>query len=447
MSVTHGFYNSKNHDRRYDAIQISSIFDGIIRDGIYMSIGDRLIVRANSGMMITVGSGRAWFNHTWTLNDSLLPLTLPDAEILMKRIDAVVLEVNAEESVRENSIKIIKGIPGTNPARPAMINTSTVHQYPLAYIFVAPGTTAIRQADITNMVGSSTTPFVSGILQTVNLDELLGQWRDQLDRFIENEEKDFSDWKALQENQFLQWSAQRATEFETWATEKRNEYLAWIEEQEGDFDQWSLEQQTAFVDWAAARKSEYLAWIAAQEENFNQWNEKMIRLSEAFERDATKQYDKTVAILNGLAGRAEDTHRQFSQDIVDFYNDISASGTQRKEAFDAEITSYIAQLRQKGDGELADITAKMAAWYAINQEDFQEWFARIQNALDADQAGHLQLQIEDQTDVINHILDMLYNGVIMAPLVTDDGYELLDDNGTPMCMESPICRCGETVAV
>lgn len=55
MSVTYGFYNSRNHDRRYDAIQMSSIFDGIIRDGIYMSIGDHMIVKADAGMMVTVG--------------------------------------------------------------------------------------------------------------------------------------------------------------------------------------------------------------------------------------------------------------------------------------------------------------------------------------------------------------------------------------------------------
>ncbi len=38
MSVTFGFYNSVNGDRKYDAIQMSSIFDGIIRDGVFQHL-------------------------------------------------------------------------------------------------------------------------------------------------------------------------------------------------------------------------------------------------------------------------------------------------------------------------------------------------------------------------------------------------------------------------
>ena len=46
MSVTYGFYNSINGDRKYNALEMSSIFDGIIVDGVYMSIGvEREIVR------------------------------------------------------------------------------------------------------------------------------------------------------------------------------------------------------------------------------------------------------------------------------------------------------------------------------------------------------------------------------------------------------------------
>ena len=45
MSVTFGFYNSKEGDRRYDAIQMSSIFDGIIQDGILQHVGTAMVVK------------------------------------------------------------------------------------------------------------------------------------------------------------------------------------------------------------------------------------------------------------------------------------------------------------------------------------------------------------------------------------------------------------------
>ena len=52
MSVTYGFYNSINGDRKYNALEMSSIFDGIIVDGVYMSIGDALNVKSSGGMEI-----------------------------------------------------------------------------------------------------------------------------------------------------------------------------------------------------------------------------------------------------------------------------------------------------------------------------------------------------------------------------------------------------------
>ena len=130
MSITSGFFNSVNGDRKYDAMQMSSIFDGLIIDGIFASIGTAFVVKATTAQTVNVGIGKAWFNHTWTLNDAVLPLECPDSELLLNRIDAIVLEVNTTETVRENSIKIIRGTPATDPSRPTLIKEGTIYQYP-----------------------------------------------------------------------------------------------------------------------------------------------------------------------------------------------------------------------------------------------------------------------------------------------------------------------------
>lgn len=194
MSVTCGFFNSSSGDRKYDAEQMSNMFDGLIRDGVFATIGTALNVTASSGLVVNVGIGKAWFNHTWTMNDAVLPLTAPESDALLDRIDAVVLEVNSTPSVRANTIKFVSGTAASTPTNPTMTNEEKVHQYPLCYIYRKSASTAIAQVDITPMVGSESTPFVTGILDVISLDELLGKWQDELDTWTEAEEAEFTAW-------------------------------------------------------------------------------------------------------------------------------------------------------------------------------------------------------------------------------------------------------------
>lgn len=181
MSITYGFYNAIGGDRKYDATQMSSLFDGIINDGVFMSVGEALVVSIASGMNVLVGPGRAWFDHTWTSNDAPLVLTVEQSDVVLHRIDVVVLEVNANDEVRANTIKLIKGTPSSVPVAPTLITTNLVNQHPLCHIYVGKGVTTLIPANITNLVGSSTCPFVTGILETLDLDALLVQWRGEVD--------------------------------------------------------------------------------------------------------------------------------------------------------------------------------------------------------------------------------------------------------------------------
>lgn len=189
MSVTSGFFNSKDGDRKYDAEQMSSIFDGLISDGVYSNktavtslgnpINQAFKVTANGGMDILVGTGRAWFNHTWTLNDNLLVLTVSASDQTLPRIDAVVIEVNTREEVRTNTIKIVKGTASSNPVRPAPANVDGVYTHAIAYIRVAKGVTEITSKDIDYVVGSSETPYVGGLLKDgIDVEPFLTKWDD-----------------------------------------------------------------------------------------------------------------------------------------------------------------------------------------------------------------------------------------------------------------------------
>ncbi len=244
MSITCGFFNSLNGDRKYDASQMSSIFDGLIIDGVFASIGTAFAVKAAGGLTVNVGVGKAWFNHTWTVNDAVLPLTAPEAEVLLDRIDAVVLEVNATESVRENAIKFVKGTPSSAPVNPTLENEGNIHQYPLCYIYRKYGTAVINQADITSMIGTESTPFVTAILQTISLDELLGQWQNELDLFTAAQEQEVSDWIANEESGFTTWFDQMKADLQSeqaaldqWVTSEQTDFLAWYNQMKGQLSE------------------------------------------------------------------------------------------------------------------------------------------------------------------------------------------------------------------
>jgi len=228
MAVTYGFYNALNHDRLYDAIQMSSIFDGIIQDGIFSTIGDSLIVTSpEDGMYVDVGPGRAWFNHTWTYNDTIYPIEAEEAEVVLDRIDAVVLEVNSAAEVRANRIYFIKGTPSSNPVKPTMVHNPEVNQYALAYVHIRAGQTTIFQQDIENVVGTDETPFVTGLLQQVSVERLLLQWDDEFHRY-------FANFKRVSEADLLTWFNARKDEYDAWYADMEREGAEDLE----TFDTW-----------------------------------------------------------------------------------------------------------------------------------------------------------------------------------------------------------------
>lgn len=269
MSFASGFFNSVDHDRLFDATDISRLFDGLIRDGIFASIGDCLVVKQSNQMNVTVGTGRAWFNHTWSYNDALYPVTIPPSEILMDRIDAVVLEINSVESVRANSIKLIKGTPSSTPTKPALTNTKEVHQYPLAYVTVGKEVTSIRQADIENCVGTSACPFVTGILEVISIEQLIPQWKDILNRFVEENTANFNTWMNGEKQDYQAWLTAAKKEITDWQATSKSDYQKWYDSIKNGYDQWFATIKAAYdANW-----STFQQWEKASQTEFDKWFE------------------------------------------------------------------------------------------------------------------------------------------------------------------------------
>lgn len=313
MSVSSGFFNSLNGDRKYNAAQMSAIFDGLIIDGVFASIGTAFAVKAAGGLTVNIGVGKAWFNHTWTVNDSILPMTAPEAEVLLDRIDAVVLEVNGMESVRDNTIKFVKGNPSSAPSRPTLTNEGNVHQYPLCYIYRKYGTAVINQADITPMVGTESTPFVTGILQTISLDELLGKWQDELDRFTDARSQEVDDWIAQEESDFTAWF---------------NKMKADLQQEQTVLDQWIASEQADFLAWYNQMKDQLSGDVAGNLQLEIDKEEVKRILLVGFE-DGTKEFSDDGTVITSTASDGRTLTKTFSDGFLTMTNVLkSAAGAE-----------------------------------------------------------------------------------------------------------------------
>lgn len=313
MSVSSGFFNSLNGDRKYNAAQMSAIFDGLIIDGVFASIGTAFAVKAAGGLTVNVGIGKAWFDHTWTVNDSILPMTAPEAEVLLDRIDAVVLEVNGTESVRENTIKFVKGNPSSAPSRPTLTNEGNVHQYPLCYIYRKYGTAVINQADITPMVGTESTPFVTGILQTISLDELLGKWQDELDRFTDARSQEVDDWIAQEESDFTAWF---------------DKMKADLQQEQNVLDQWIASEQADFLAWYNQMKDQLSGDVAGNLQLEIDKEEVKRILLVGFE-DGTKKFSDDGTVITSTASDCRTLTKTFSDGFLTMTNVLkSAAGAE-----------------------------------------------------------------------------------------------------------------------
>ena len=396
MSVTYGFYNSKNRDRRYDAIQMSSIFDGIIRDGVLQHFGTAMMVKESEGMMVNVGIGRAWFNHTWTLNDALLPLTLPLSEVILNRIDAVVLEVDARESVRANSIKIVKGTPASSPKNPTLIKTNDRWQYPLAYIRVNAGVKAIRQANITNCVGTSACPFVTAPLEKMSIDALVAQWGDQWKAFYGAQTADMESTNSFWKNQWRIW-------FEAQTTEIQEAYLNWEHQWEEFFSSQTTEMQETNANWKALWSGWFYDYVNANTKEFTDWKN-------SIDKDFRDWWDSIKDLIDGedvsaFANQLVLLNERINK-LADFQNELTNTHSIYDGLNDSSDTSIL-------DGDSKPIEGKRVTFVVETDSDVGKELEDVKRRLEA--------------------IEQAFDGLATEFTV----YQILTDGGTWLYVNNP----------
>lgn len=207
MSVTSGFFDSVDGDRKYDAEQMTNYFEGLVSDGIYQNIGDAFVIRATGeGLNITVGTGRALCKTHWIKNDAAATFTLSPANVQNPRIDSVFLRYSSVSRTVE--IVIVEGTPGNSPVAPQPTRSETVWDLFVGSITVASNATVLTQSAIHDYRGSSSCPWVTGLIKQVDTSELFLQYEtayeEQLEE-LEQKQAEFDQYMENKETQFNNW--------------------------------------------------------------------------------------------------------------------------------------------------------------------------------------------------------------------------------------------------
>lgn len=212
MAVTCGYFNSIDGDRKYNAETMTRYFEGLISDGVYNSVGDKLQVTSGDGLSVNVATGRAMISCRWLHNSSSLNLELAQADTKMQRYDAIVLRLNLNDNVRDFTIEVKTGTSAlNNPTKPTIENTALIKELCLAYILVDANADTIRQSNIEDMRGSSLCPWVTGLIQQVDTSTLFSQfetayndlyqsWSNQFDALLSAKKLEFEKWFSALEN-------------------------------------------------------------------------------------------------------------------------------------------------------------------------------------------------------------------------------------------------------
>lgn len=199
MAITSGFFNSINGDRKYNARQIGRYLGGLVSSGVFPNPSTNLQILAGGGMVVQASPGKAFIDCHWLENDSMHTIILDDADMVLDRMDAVVMRLDESDGARSVDIVVKKGAPSSEPRPPQMERGDGVQEYCLATVRVRKmkddGTQEITQADITDTrADTDVCGWVTGLIDQVDTHTLFLQWQDAYGRFYEESEAEFKAW-------------------------------------------------------------------------------------------------------------------------------------------------------------------------------------------------------------------------------------------------------------
>ena len=199
-----GFFSAVSGDREYYATDLNRPYKRLVSNGVFATQrgtpSTDLQVLQGTGMGITVQPGQGIFADKWFELSSAQAITVPNNTSTSPRLDSVLVQIDNRISGRVGSIVYRTGTASNTPSAPAINTVTDVVEYRVANILVNPGATAIYQSNIYDLRGSSECPWITSLVQQVDISTLFTQYQDAYKRYFETSTSDFEDYEEARKD-------------------------------------------------------------------------------------------------------------------------------------------------------------------------------------------------------------------------------------------------------
>ncbi len=152
MSFSFGFFNAKNMDRAYTAEDFTGYLSSIICNGVFDTYGDCFSVTAGSGTNVIIGTGKAWIDGHYFINDTPYTLDLTKyVDESLSRYVTIGISCDVSENVRACKLEVKSGTAATTPAIPVFEDTASKKHLTLAAVYLKGGAKSITAGNIRDM--------------------------------------------------------------------------------------------------------------------------------------------------------------------------------------------------------------------------------------------------------------------------------------------------------
>lgn len=193
-----GFFNAimqdGTPDRTYTADQVNEYLKGIVSaDGIFETISSACQVISGNAMSVIVKVGRGKVGDHWFVIDEDITLTLEASDVILNRIDSVIVKLDYQNRIINAYIK--KGELAIEPVAPTITRNDNVREICLANIKVNKNVKAITQAMIVDTRSNNNVcGWIVGLIDQMDTTTLFNQYQDAQNQFITNQTAEFETW-------------------------------------------------------------------------------------------------------------------------------------------------------------------------------------------------------------------------------------------------------------